>query len=290
MLFIASDVLYRRNLDFQSKKDNPMQKFQFVILYSILIVFLFSLSSCTSVVEMAGDLFPSPTPQPTHTPTPSVGSVGKTTEWGGWAVTVENVLRSSLDPRNNIPGNYYRDEFDYIGMDVTIQRTVEEKGNVDGEDFTLVDASGNVYEDYDLQTWIYDRGVYELNKLGSDRIVIAVPETAQALKLRFSPYPELPEPIEIALDQVKEPRRIDLREAIQLGLLDPQVIGVGLQSIEIQFEVLSSWKIRRADHCPGPCSWRLPPTCRPWWCAGKWSCSFPPSMSCRWSLTWLAPT
>jgi hypothetical protein len=158
-------------------------------------------------------------------------------EWGGWAITVNDVLRSSLNPRERIPGNYYPDKWDYIGMDVTVERMVEPRGLVYGEDFSLVDRTGAVYKDDQTKNWVYVNGTYNLGDTGSERIVIRVLESAQGLALRFSPSPDLPVPIEIALDQVKEPRRIDLREALELGLLTADVTGTSLESIEIKVEV-----------------------------------------------------
>ncbi len=123
-------------------------------------------------------------------------------------------------------------------MDVTVERTIDEPGNIDGEKFTLVDHSGEVYKErYPLQNWIYDRGVYTLNEMGTDRIVIPVPKTVEEIKLRFTPYPPIPAPLEIALDQVKKVRKIDLREAIELGLLTTEVRGMSLERIEVEFEV-----------------------------------------------------
>jgi hypothetical protein len=188
--------------------------------------------------EMVQELFPPPSPVPTQTPLPQVGHVGQRTEWGGWAITVTDVLRSSLNPRDDIPENYYPDERDYIGMDVTIERTADDRGYVDGEDFSLVDSSGEVYKGNTLiDIWTYDRGAYELGHTGEDRIVIPVAQASRGLKLRFTPYPDLPEPIEIALDVVKEPRQIDLREAIEMGLLTTDVRGMSLERIEIELQV-----------------------------------------------------
>jgi hypothetical protein len=215
-----------------------MSELRMVIRYFFLCGILISLSACSSVSEMVGELLPTPSPLPTLTPTPAVGQVGQRMEWGGWAITVSNVLRSSVDPREDVPENYYADDLDYIGMDVTVERTIDEPGNVDGEKFTLVDGSGKVYKEiYPLVNWIYDRGVYTLNEKGSDRIIIPVPETVEGLILRFTPYPPIPVPLEIALDQVKKPRQIDLREAIELGLLTTEVRGVSLERIEVEFEV-----------------------------------------------------
>ncbi len=123
-------------------------------------------------------------------------------------------------------------------MDVTVERTIDEPGNVDGEKFSLVDGSGKVYKErYPLLNWIYDRGVYTLNQKGTDRIVIPVPKTVEEIKLHFTPYPPIPAPLEIALDQVRQVRRIDLREAIELGLLNTEVNGLSLESIEVEFDV-----------------------------------------------------
>ncbi len=52
--------------------------------------------------------------------------------------------------------------------------------------------------------------------------------------MQFSPWPAIPEPVTVAIGQIKEPRRIDLQEAIALGLLTADVRGVSLESIEVE--------------------------------------------------------
>jgi len=215
-----------------------MSKIWIVIRYFLLCGIFIYLAACSSVSEMVGELLPTPSPQPTLTPMPSVGQLGERMEWGGWAITVSNVLRSSLDPRELNPYQNRPGDRDYISMDVTVERTIDEPGNIDGERFTLIDRSGEVYKErYPLQNWVYDQGVYTLNEKGTDRIVIPVPKTVEELKLRFTPYPPIPAPLEIALDQVKQVRKIDLREAIELGLLTTEVRGMSLERIEVEFEV-----------------------------------------------------
>ncbi len=75
-----------------------MSKIWIVIRHFLLCIILVSLVACSSVSEIVGELLPTPSPQPTLTPMPSVGKLGERMEWGGWAITVSNVLRSSLDP------------------------------------------------------------------------------------------------------------------------------------------------------------------------------------------------
>jgi hypothetical protein len=206
------------------------------VYLSLLCILMFSLSACSSVKEMVGEIFPTPSPLPTQTPLPRIGQVDERMEWGGWAITVSNVLRSSLNPRARVPGDYRPDDRDYISMDVTVERMSEERGFVHGEDFVLVDGSGTVYEEDPVdRNWTHLGG--EWYGTLTSMIVIPVDESAQDLILRFTPSPELPEPLEIALDRVKEPRRIDLLEAIELGLLSADVRGMSLEKIEIELEV-----------------------------------------------------
>jgi hypothetical protein len=151
---------------------------------------------------------------------------------------VTGVLRTSLNPRELNPYQNRPGDQDYITVNLTVERTADEEGSVYGEDFSLVDEAGTVYsEDPFIQNWIYYDGKYFPQESASGELVIPVPKTAQGLKLRFTPRPELPAPIEISLDRVEEPIRVDLREAIEMGLLSAEVSGLSLESIEIEVEV-----------------------------------------------------
>ena len=138
------------------------------------------------------------------TPTPQsyIGQVGQRTTYNGWALTVTNVLRSSLNPAEIVPmASRPDDEYDYISMDVTVERTVDERGSVYGDDFILIDGDGNeLKKDSTIHNWIYGGDAY-YGTPTTDRIAFRVPRAAQELTLLLSPWPEIPEPLEVSLDQ-----------------------------------------------------------------------------------------
>lgn len=225
-----------------------IQRFSGIIV--LILLFALALAGCDAVgqVQQAVEqvkaaVLPSPTPLPTPTPEPYVGQVGQRTAYNGWAVTVTNVMRSDLNPQEITPKQgYINDEYDYISMDVVLERTVDERGRVDGLDFELVDKAGNVYRENTMRNWEYANDEFYLDDTGADRIAFYLPRTAQDLTLQFSPYPAMPEPVEVALNEAGKVRRIDLQEAIELGLLTADVTGVSLDSIvvDVSLEVEDS--------------------------------------------------
>ncbi len=203
--------------------------------WGLVFIFSLALSGCNAVEQVKSSLLATPTPPATPTPQHYIGRVGQPTAYSGWSVTVDNVMRSSLNPAEIVPmASRVDDEYDYISMDVTVERTVDERGSVYGEDFTLVDGDGNeLKKDSTIRNWIYDGDAY-YGTPTTDRIAFRVPRAAQELTLRLSPWPEIPEPLEVSLDQMKEPRRIDLQEALEMGLLTANVRGISLESIEVE--------------------------------------------------------
>jgi len=197
-----------------------------------------ALVGCGAVEQAKSSIFPTPTPLPTPTAQPYVGHVGQRTAYHGWAVTVTNVLRSSLNPLEIVPvASHPDDEFDFISMDVAIERTIDERGSVYADAFTLVDSDGNeIKKDPLIHNRVTGGDVY-FGSVVTNRIAFRLPRTSHSPTLRFSPWPAIPEPLEVALDQVKEPRKIDLQEAIQLGLLTADVRGVSLESIEVEISL-----------------------------------------------------
>jgi hypothetical protein len=198
-----------------------------------------ALAGCGAVEQVKSSILPTPTPLPTPTAQPYVGHVGQRTAYNGWAVTVTNVLRSSLNPVEIVPVASRPDEkYDYISMDVAVERTIDERGSVYGDDFSLVDSDGNeIKNDSLIHNWATMGGDVYFGTAATDRIAFRLPRTSQSPTLRFSPWPSIPEPLEVALDQMKEPRRIDLQEAIELGLLTAGVRGVSLESIEVELSL-----------------------------------------------------
>jgi len=198
-----------------------------------------ALAGCGAVEQVKSSVLPAPPPLPSPTPQPYVGQVGQRTAYNGWAVTVTNVMRSSLNPVEIVPvASHPDDEYDYIAMDVAVERTIDERGSVYGDAFTLVDRDGNeIKKDSLIHNWASMGGDVYFGTEVTDRIAFRLPRTSQSPTLRFSPWPAIPEPLEVALDQMKEPRRIDLQEAIQLGLLSADVRGVSLESIEVEISL-----------------------------------------------------
>ena len=177
------------------------------------------------------------TPTPVFTPTPQTytGQVGQRTAYNGWAVTVTNIMRSSINPLLIVPmADRPDEEYDYISMDVSVERTIDERGSVYDDDFVLLDGAGNkINKDSTLHQWLYGGDTY-YGIVYTDRLAFRVPRTIQDFTLQFSPWPAIPEPVTVALGEIKEPRRIDLQEAIALGLLTADVRGVSLESIEVE--------------------------------------------------------
>lgn len=209
---------------------------------SLLLLCTLVLAAC-SAVDQAVDrvklaTVPTPTPLPTAAPEPYLGQVGERTAYYGWAITVTNVLRSSLNPAEIVPmAAYPDDEYDYVSMDVKVERTIDESGSVDGSDFNLATLTGEVLKnDPTIRNWLWAGDVY-FGTPSSDRLAFRVPRSEQDLVLRLSPWPEIPSPLEVAISQVKAPRRVDLQEAIELGLLTADVRGVSLESIEVEISL-----------------------------------------------------
>jgi len=126
------------------------------------------------------------------------------------------------------------DEYDFISMDVSVERTIDERGSVYDDAFVLLDGAGKeINKDFTLHQWLY-RGDTYFGHVYTDRLVFRVPRSVEDFTLQFSPWPAIPEPVIVALGQIKEPRRIDLQEAIALGLLTADVRGVSLESIEVE--------------------------------------------------------
>ena len=217
-------------------------------IWGLVFILLLALTGCDAVDQVKSNLFATPTPLPTPTPQPYIGRVGQRTAYSGWSVTVDNVMRSSLNPAEIVPmASRPDDEYDYISMDVTVERTVDERGSVYGDDFILIDGDGNeLKKDFTIHNWIYGGDAY-YGTPTTDRIAFRVPRAAQELTLLLSPWPEIPEPLEVSLDQVKEPRRIDLQEALEMGLLTANVRGISLESIEVEVS-LKVDEFNRAFH------------------------------------------
>ena len=208
------------------------------IIFSMILLCALALAGCDAVSEIQSAIFPTETPLPTPTPQPYLGQVGERTAYHGWAITVSNVILSDLNPVEISPKpGYPNDEYEFIAMDVTLERTIDERGSVHGNDFRLVDSAGNEYGDYSgIRNWDYGGDIY-MGNIATQRIAFHVPRAAQGLKLQFSPWPAIPEPLEVALNEMKEVRRVDLMEAIDLGLLQAGVTGVSLESIEVEISL-----------------------------------------------------
>ncbi len=204
----------------------------------VVLICALGLAGCDVVEQVKSGVFPTPTPLPSPTPQPYIGQVGQRTAYHGWAITVTNVLRSSLNPKEIVPvASYPDDEYEYISMDVAVERTIDERGSVGGDDFTLVDSTGNeIKKDSRIDNWIMDGDVY-YGAEQKERIAFRLPRTAQDLALSFSPWPAIPEPLKVDLNQVKAPRKIDLQKAIELGLLQAGVRGMSLESIEVEISL-----------------------------------------------------
>jgi len=201
----------------------------------ILALCLFVLTGCRVVEQVKSAILPTQTPLPTATPQPFLGEVDLRTAYNGWAVTVANVVRSSLNPTLNIPmATIKDDEFDYISMDVTIERTIDSRGALYGDGFVVTDADGKVFpRDGTIHNWLWSGDMYYGTPL-TDRIAFRVPKTAEDFVLRVSPWPEVPQPLEVALNKITAPRQVDLMQAIEMGLLTANVRGVSLESIEVE--------------------------------------------------------
>ena len=219
-------------------------------IFALILLCALALAGCDAAEQIQGAVeqvksavLPSPTPLPTPTPEPYVGRVGQRTAYNGWAVTVTNVMRSALNPMQIRPKeDRVDDEYEYIAMDVIVERTIDERGRVNGDDFAVADSTGEEYrKDPTIDNWLWDGDVYFGNEY-LDRIAFRVPKTAQDMVLRLSPWPAIPEPLEVALDEIGKVRRIDLQEAIELGLLTADVRGVSLESIvvDVSLEVEDS--------------------------------------------------
>lgn len=202
-----------------------------IFVFGLVIVFAWVSTGCGAVESF----FPTPTPLPTPTVQPFTGDVGQRTAYNGWAVTVTDVMRSSINPLLIVPMADRPDEkYDYLSMDVSIERTIDERGSVYDDDFVLLDGAGNeINKDSTLHQWLYGGDTY-YGQVYTDRLVFRVPRSVEDFTLRFSPWPAIPEPVTVALGQIKTPRRIDLQEAIALGLLTADVRGVSLESIEVE--------------------------------------------------------
>lgn len=201
-------------------------------ILACLVIFSLFLMSCSVVNSLARS---TPTPVATPTPQPFLGEVDLRTAYNGWAVTVSNVLRSSLNPAQNHPlATIKDDEFDYLSMDVTVERTIDSRGSLYGDDFILTDAAGKVLpKDSTIRNWLWAGDQYYGTPL-TDRITFRVPRTAENFVLRVSPWPEIPQPLEVALNKIATPRQVDLMQAIEMGLLTANVRGVSLESIEVE--------------------------------------------------------
>jgi hypothetical protein len=200
-----------------------------------IFIFWLAITGCEAVEEIKSGLFPTPTPLSTPTPQPYIGQVGQRTAYNGWAVTVTNVMRSSIDPLLIVPmADRPNEKYDYISMDVSVERTIDERGSVYDDAFMLLDGDGDeINKDSTLHQWLY-RGDTYYGNVYTDRLVFRVPRSVQVFTLQFSPWPAIPDPVTIALSQFKEPRRIDLQEALELGLLSANVRGISLESIEVE--------------------------------------------------------
>lgn len=202
-----------------------------IFIVGLIILFAWVSAGCGAVESF----FPTPTPAATPTPQAYLGQVGQRTAYNGWAVTVTNIMRSSINPVQIVPMPDRPDEeYDYLSMDVSVERTIDERGSVYDDDFVLLDGAGNeINKDSTLHQWLYGGDTY-YGLVYTDRLAFRVPRSVQDFTLQFSPWPAIPEPVIVALGQIKEPRRIDLQEAIALGLLTADVRGVSLESIEVE--------------------------------------------------------
>lgn len=202
-----------------------------IIVVALILFFAWVLAGCGAVESF----LPTPTPAVTPTAQAYLGQVGQRTEYNGWAVTVSNVMRSSINPLQNVAKpDRPDDEYDYLSMDVSVERTIDDRGSVYDDDFVLLDSAGNeINKDSTLHQWLY-RGDTYYGHVYTDRLAFRVPRSMQAFTLQFSPWPTIPTPVTVAIEQIKEPRRIDLQEAIALGLLTADVRGVSLESIEVE--------------------------------------------------------